>query len=81
MAGYVGECQHGGEMKGLGWNIHHSVNLFDMSLPEKEGDNKEHRNDQWREDVGGGPSLRRSRRNGEDKKNDGRCRECELATL
>ena len=68
-------------MKSRERNIHRSVNLVDMSLPEEEGDNKEHRNDQWREDVGGGPSLNRSRRNGEDKKNDGRYKECELVDI
>ena len=69
------------ERKGRGWNIHCSINLVNISLPEEEGDNKEHRDDQWRKYVGGGPSLDRSRRDSEDEEDDGRCRECELVIL
>src|SRR5258706_16220785 len=64
--------------KGRGWIIHCGINLVNISLPEEEGDNKEDRNDQWGEYVGGGPSMDRTRRNGEDERDDGHCREREL---
>jgi hypothetical protein len=54
------------------------MHLLDVSLPDEEGDDKEHGNDQWREDVGGGPSLNRTRRNSEDKEDDSGWREREL---
>jgi len=62
------------ETKGRGWNIHRSVSLVDMGLPDKEGGNKKNGNDQWCENVGGGPSLNRTRRNREDKEDNGSCR-------
>jgi hypothetical protein len=52
--------------KGRGKDIHRSIHLLYMSLPEEECDNKEHRNDEWREDEGSDPSLNRTRRDSEN---------------
>ena len=68
------------QSKGRGWDIHCSISLVNVSLPAEEGGDEEHRNDQWREDVGGGPSLGCARRNGEDEEDDSRCVEYELMT-
>jgi hypothetical protein len=81
MADYAAKHQYRCKKKGRVRNIHRGVNLVNVSLPAEEGDSKEHRNDQWREDVGGGPSLDRTRRNGEDEENDGRCGECALSDI
>ena len=54
--------------KRRGCNIHRSIDLLNVTLPDEEGNNKEYGNDQRRKDVGTGPSLNRTRRNCEDKK-------------
>ena len=70
--------QYRRKMDGRGGNTHCCVTLVNVGLPEEEGDNKEHGNNQGREDIGGGPSLDRTRRNSEDKEDDCRCRDCGL---
>lgn len=78
MADYAGQISVPLQKKKRCWNTHCGVNLVNVSLPAKESDNQEPRNDQGREDVGSGPSLNRTGCNGEDEKDNCRCRSREL---